>query len=368
MKIGVDARILTVKPKGVSRVFRSILQHISQKDNTFKFFLYSTSDPYNFNLNPNFKYIILDQIKGYRYDTWMHIKLSYHLYKSNFDVCFFPANRVPAFHPKPSVVIVHDTKLLRLSSFLNKLLLLIGIFNATKIVTVSNFSKNDLNKKYKVPLRKIKVIYNGIDEYFKPIEDDRYKNIIKSKYNVDRYLFALGSSNPDKNTTLLLKIMDILKKKKVNNIKLIISGITEDNFIKYLKHQISKLNLENNIILTGFVSNEDLLILYNFADIFLYPQTDEGFGLPPIEAMACGTPVIASNSTSIPEIVGISDFLAEPHNANEFADKLIKLLNFLKVPSEKRKIRIKCIERASLFSWDKACDEYIKLFKSISKK
>lgn len=231
---------------------------------------------------------------------------------------------------------------------------------ADKIIADSNSTKSDLVKYFNVPAKKIEVIYLAADERFKLLTDDEVRTI-RQKYNLD-FLFILyvGGLAPHKNLITLIKAFHKAKLKGIDH-KLVIAGKKRWKY-KEIFSSIDALHLQDDVIFTGYVPDEDLPGLYNAADLFVYPSLYEGFGLPLLEAMACGCPVIASNSSSLAEVVGDAGILFNPYEVDELTKSICTVLNDIE---SKYNFRNKSLERAKDFSWNKCAMETLNVYKDV---
>lgn len=330
----------------------------------------------------------------YKY-FWTQGRLSLEMIFNRPDILFIPAHTLPLIHPKRSIVTVHDIgfekesrlydkkNILRKSKKTNLLLnLLVRIFtlgkygantfdylrwstefsliNADKIITVSNFTKKDIEIFYKTDSSKIKVVYNGYnDKLYRKIDNkDNIKNVI-SKYGLDGpYIFYVGRIEKKKNTPALIEAYYNLKIEHPEiRHKLVLVGDASFGFdeIKYL---IEEFSLENDIILPGWVKEEDMPYIFNGADAFVFPSIYEGFGIPLLQAMACGIPITASHATSIPEIAGDAALYFDPYNVRSITNSLYKII----VDQELRK---RLVENGSdniaNFNWKKCAKETLSI-------
>jgi len=234
-----------------------------------------------------------------------------------------------------------------------------GIRKAKKIIAVSQNTKRDLIRYFGIPEEKISVVYEGVDHnLFKPIE---------SKGQVDDpYILYIGSEHPRKNLAGLLKAFKKVKEeKRFKDLKLVKvgkAGGKEADFRKQTLDIVQNLGLEKEVIFTEFVPEKELPFYYSGAECFVFPSLFEGFGLPPLEAMACGCPVIASNVASLPEIVGNGGLLIDPHDENDLFRALSKILDN---PNLKRELVKKGFEQARKFSWGKAAKETLKVYQEV---
>ena len=187
-------------------------------------------------------------------------------------------------------------------------------------------------------------------------------NFIFKKYQLPRsYLFYVGNISKHKNVD---KIIEAFKKiKSKTNYKLVIAGKLSFGS-KDIKKKIKDLDLQDDVIFTGYVPEEDLPALYNGASLFVYPSFYEGFGLPPLEAMQCGCPVITSNTSSLPEVVGNAGIMVDPNDVDELAKQMERVLTNKKLQQKMRKAGLK---QAKKFSWEKCARETLKVYEEVLK-
>lgn len=229
-----------------------------------------------------------------------------------------------------------------------KFMIKLAIIKSKYILTVSENTKNDLIKYFNANPDKIVVTYNGVDDKFvcKSVKEYDY---LYDKYNIEKnkkILLYVGNKKPHKNIATLIKALALLENKE--EYKLILSGKGFDSYTE-LEELTTKLHLSENIIHTGHVTDEELVDLYNFADLFVFPSLYEGFGIPVLEAMACGTPVVSSNSSSLPEVVGDAGILVNPIDEVEIAKSIEFILKNNELYNE---MVYKGKERAKVFTWD----------------
>lgn len=233
-----------------------------------------------------------------------------------------------------------------------KILLSLLCKRAKKIVTVSNFSNREIQKYCRVQKNKIKVIYEGKEQVFNCKADI---NILKkNKLESMKYVLAVSSLNPNKNFQSIIKAIEVLGN---INVDIVIAGGTNPKVFKR-----SNKDLRSNVKYLGYVNDGELRALYENAICFIYPSLYEGFGLPPLEAMACGCPVIVSNVASLPEVCGDAALYCDPYSPKDIADK-IKLL--IANPSLQEELRQKGLERAKLFTWEKCAKETMAVIEEV---
>ncbi len=237
----------------------------------------------------------------------------------------------------------------------------IGIKKDSIIITDSDFSKSELMRYCHIPEEEIRVIYLAADTCYKPLTSENVKDIY-SRYGLDdnaRHILHIGGE-PIKNITTLIKSFRMLVTDfGLDNVELI-----QLNPIKDAKErdELLKLSRRNQVRLIDYVPEEDLAKLYNIADIFIFPSLTEGFGLPALEAMSCGTPVIASNAGSIPEVVGDAGVVLEPTDVIGFARAMYDLLAD---DNLRQQMAGRGLERASLFSWEKTAQNTIEVYEKV---
>ena len=234
---------------------------------------------------------------------------------------------------------------------------------ANYIITVSYFTKNEIVKNFNINPRKITVIYNGLDSHYYPrFKPELVKTLALHKIP-NKYLLYVGNIKPHKNIKKL--VTAYYNAKRIDNSipKLIICGKHDRSFdlLSEIDQSgiLTKDFFSENVILLGFVKYEELPYLYSGAEIFLYPSLYEGFGIPPLEAMACGTPVIASNTSSIPEILEGNALLVNPRNQDEITNAIVRLWQS---PSLQKEFISKGLAHANRFKWNESAYKHIEIY------
>jgi glycosyltransferase involved in cell wall biosynthesis len=228
------------------------------------------------------------------------------------------------------------------------------------IITVSESSKREIIKYLNVPEEKISVIYGGYSDIFKPKTDDRLSGEVKRKYNITgNYLLYVGTLEPRKNLKGLIQAYTQCQAKK--DFLLVLAGGKGWKY-EHIFRLVDKLQLQDQVIFTGYVEEADLPGLYQGASLFVYPSFYEGFGLPPLEAMACGLPVIVSNTTSLPEVVGDAGVYVDPNDVEQIAFSIDTVLSDSEL---RRNLTQRGSERARLFSWEKTAKATLQLYEQV---
>ena len=228
---------------------------------------------------------------------------------------------------------------------------------ADTIITDSQSSANDIIKHLKIAAtsqNKIKVIFCGVTEEYKPPATDSHKN---SDY---KKILYVGRSDPYKNLTVLIEAFAKAIEKLNTATKLIIAGSPDPRYPEG-PELAKELNIEDNIKWTGYLSDEELVRTFQTADLLVHPSQYEGFGLPVLEAMACGVPVISSNASSLPEVAGDAAILVKPNDTDAYADNIVKVLNNTELSEQ---LSQQGIEQAAKFSWDKNARQTISVYES----
>jgi glycosyltransferase involved in cell wall biosynthesis len=251
------------------------------------------------------------------------------------------------------------------TNYLKKLfsrLLYNGLNKSDCIISISEATKKDLTRHFKIPEWKIKVIHLGVSHRFRPMYPHELSSIY-SKYALEqkyRYLLHVGNPEPRKNVITLLKAFHkLIKDFKLKDIRL----LKINKFSKVDEKLIVELGLQDYVKVVNVVPEKDLISFYNIADIFVFPSFYEGFGFPPLEAMACGTPVITSNTSSIPEVVGDAGILLNAGDTDGFAAAICQVLSDDKLREE---MRIKGLEKAREFNWEKTARETLEVYRNVT--
>jgi glycosyltransferase involved in cell wall biosynthesis len=379
MRIGIEGqRIFRKKKHGMDMVALELIKNLQIIDLENEYFIFVKPDEDNSVLQEtsNFKII---ELNGGPYPTWEHIALPKAAKKYGCDILHCTSNTAPFFSNIPLITILHDIiymesgylKLLKSSAstyqkfgnIYRKLVVPRVVKKSKKVITVSHFEKNRIGEFFGIKGdSKLDAIYNGVSEHFKPITNKEELQRVKEKYNLpDKYFFFLGNTDPKKNTKRTLKAFSDFLKQTGFAHKLVMLDYDQTK-LKKLLVEINDPDLINKIVLTGYVVNTDLPAIYSQCDTFLYPSLREGFGIPMLEAMSCNVPVIASNTSSMPEVSGGAAHIINPFNPKEITQGLIEILNN---ETYRKSLCHKGLERSKEFSWHNMAKEYLKLYELI---
>jgi glycosyltransferase involved in cell wall biosynthesis len=302
----------------------------------------------------------------YYWTFWYYSGFMLQIARDMPDVFFSPLAVLPLVTPCPKVVVIHDLTLMVVKRALPKSLetrmyaeLAMAVKRADKIIAISQSTKHDLVNLLKVNPKKISVVYQGYDDNtYQVIADLNKVEACRKKYKIHgSYIFNVGSLNAKKNVPRLIEAFALLKKERGIHHKLVIAGKRnwgDDDVFRTLK----LLGVEDEVLFPGYVPQVDLPMLMTGADVFVFPSLHEGFGIPLLEAMACGTPVITSNLTSMPEVVGDAGIKINPYSVNEIAEAIYTVISDNDIRNRMVK---QGLERVKAFSWERTAREILKI-------
>ncbi len=284
------------------------------------------------------------------------------------DVLHVPYEFLPKVTSARTVVTVHDVTFLKHPEYLEPGF--VELFtkrihyvaeNADRIIADSENTKRELVAYTDVPEERVVVIHAGVDECFKPTEDTAEIKNVSKRYGISNpYVLFVGAADEDKNLVRLAKAFARVREEQPD-LQLALAGNVGWAF-NCLMEQLKSLNIAEGVVLTGFVSDRDLPLLYAGAAVLAIPSIHEGFGLPALESMACGTPVLCSDAASLPEVVGNAGVLVDPYSVEEIASGLNELLLNTDLRAECIK---KGLERAKSFSWKSAASQVLNVYREL---
>ncbi|HET9494547.1 MAG TPA: glycosyltransferase family 1 protein, partial [Chloroflexia bacterium] len=268
---------------------------------------------------------------------------------------------VPPVHPRRTVVTVHDLGYLyypeahtRFSRLYLHLSTMYSARAARRVIAISEATKRDLVERYRIQPRKIRVVYHGRDEAFVPVLDPAVLQATSAKYGIEgAYCLHVGTLQPRKNLGLLVDAWAMLRERMQSPPKLLLAG-KRGWLYEPLMRSVEERELGGLIRFADYVDRPDLPALYSGALALTFPSLYEGFGLPALEAMSCGTPVIASSASSIPEVVGDAGLLLDPHDAASWAGAVERLASD---NGARRDMSRRGLERAAAFTWERCARE-----------
>ncbi|MGH2458711.1 MAG: glycosyltransferase family 4 protein [Chloroflexota bacterium] len=286
------------------------------------------------------------------------------------DVFHFPDFALPPVRRGATVVTVHDLSFMlvpecadqRLRAHLEKVVPM-SVREADFVCADSENTRNELTTLLDVVPERVAVVYGGVDRRFHPVTDPAVLEAIRQKYGLSfPFIFYMGTIEPRKNLGRLLQAYTRLREKSRSPHRLVIAGGLGWLYQEVLR-DIDQLAAEQRVVFLGRVPDDDLPALYSLCDVFAFPSLYEGFGLPPLEAMACGKAVVCSNTSSLPEVVGDAGVFVSPYDVDGLADVLGQLLAD---PSRRQRLGERGIERASQFTWEKAARQTLEIYRQIT--
>ena len=372
MRIGIEAqRVFRRNKHGMDYVVLQEIKELQQIDHKNEYFVFVAPGVDRCLKDSENVHIIV--IGESFYPVWEQITLPRAVKKYNLDILHCTSNTAPIFCKTPLVLTLHDIIFLEPRDKNNKSVYQnMGwlyrrkvvpkiLERCLRIITVSNFEKQNIIDKLNIPEKRMAMIYNGYNEWFKPFRD--VADIYKSYIEKPGYFFFLGNTDPKKNTERTLIAYSKYLEQSAIKRKLLMADLDRE----YLDSIIERNHIENireQIVMPGYIVNSDLPYIYNSAFAFLYTSLRESFGIPLLEAMACGTPVITSNTSSMPEIAGNEAILINPESPEEITEQMLRLESDEDYYNTLKEIGLK---RAELFSWRKTAEQLLKLYETVYK-
>ncbi len=288
--------------------------------------------------------------------------------KAKVDLLHVPSPWAPTAIDVPLVSTMHDVTpfiyprsvplglRLRYKRRLNRTLA-----ESRRVITVSQILFSALSVYARVDPAKCRVIHNGVSQRFTPVTDESALDAARKRYSLpERFAFWAGDFRPEKNVLFLIQAWSRMQKRHAEPPALVMAGAHKIQY-REVRDEVAKHGLAGKILFPGFIGDEDLPAVYSAAELFVFPSLAEGFGLPPLEAMACGTPCVVSNSSSLPEVTGSAALLFDPTSLDAFEDCVMRVLT---QPELYQTLREAGLKQAGRFSWQRAADETVGVYRS----
>ena len=372
MRVALDARLALTNSRGHGRYILGLCKGLLEIDARNEYILYVDAP----DAGRVFSKMVNAHLRILRpsvYPLWEQYLLPRQLIRDRVDLVHFSNHTAPLYCPVPSVVTIHDTIYLdgtpwrqplrqQLGRVYKRLTAPRSARYSRKVIAVSEFCRSELVNRLAIPEEKIVVTYEGIDPAFRPMPPEEALERVR-RFGLDNgsYLLCLGGFDPRKNTGAIIEAYKSLLGMVRIELKLVIAGLNQGDLVKIAPHAIPLVSA-GSVIPLGFVTDEELVALYNLASVFLYVSRAEGFGIPVLEAMACGTPVVASNTTSIPEVAGEAALLVDPDSVEQIAQAAYALLTELA-------LRTRCIsagkKRVERFSWLEVARRTLQIYERV---
>jgi glycosyltransferase involved in cell wall biosynthesis len=368
MRIAIDARKL--HDYGIGTYVRNLLKQLARLDRGDEYVVICKPEDAALaaSLGPNFQ-AIPDRSRPYSIAEQLTVPLDLH--RQRVDLLHEPHYVLPPLVPCAAVVTIHDCIHLRFPQYLPnraahvyaRAFLWTATHQADRIITVSEASKRDILQYFRIPPERVEVIYNGIDDrYWLPPDEEQIERVRQRYQLTDQFLLYAGNIRPHKNLERLIEAFHQLRRGEFEHLKLLIIG---DEISKYatLRRAVHRYKLHKHVRFLGFVPDETLAALYRLAAVFVFPSLYEGFGLPPLEAMASGTPVVTSNVSSLPEVVGDAALLIDPYDAEAIAGGVRMVLSD---PTLRDDLRARGQKRAREFSWERSVGRVREIYSEVT--
>jgi glycosyltransferase involved in cell wall biosynthesis len=368
MLVAYDARPLSKNKTGIGQYTKYLLDYIVTIDPAVDIILCSNKEIY-YKKKQRIRFIENDGFMWRKNSNlWFQSILPSILKKNRVDLFHGTLFLTPLLSAVPSIITIYDMVLDIFPETMYwknrlplKILMKKSAKKADRIIAISESTKKDIVKFIGIEQEKIRVIYPGVSKIFSSQRTDNDRVILNKFKLLPGYILTVGTLEPRKNLIRLLDAYKLLAAGEENIPQLVIAG-GQGWLLEDIQKAVDSLGLREKVVFTGYVSDADLPALYRNAKIFVYPSLYEGFGLPPLEAMACGIPVISSNTSSIPEVVGDAGLLIDPYRPDEIAQAITEVLRNEELHT--RMIRAG-ITRSALFNWDKTAQEMIKLYHEV---
>jgi len=370
MRIGIDAQLLAQRESGVEGCVRSLVEALAQVDDENEYVIYTHGDAPGLDLHGNPRLAVRVtalpcRIRWVRI-LWQQMVLPRLLLRDRIDVLHAPAYVSPLGAPRPVVVTMHDViaakfpEMCKRANAIHYGLMLPRVARkAARIIASSECTRRDIVARLHVPRQKVDVIHPGVSSEFRPIEASEKRAQVARRMQLPRgFILFVGNLEPKKNLPTLIRAFARVKRKRGVEQRLVIGG-RRGWKCRDVFEAVQEEGLGGQVHFCGRVSDEDLAALYSMADLFVFPSLYEGFGLPPLEAMACGTPVVAGDAGSLPEVLGDAALLVRPESVSELAEAMHRALA---EPSLRHDLRRKGMKRARMFDWARAARETVAVY------
>jgi glycosyltransferase involved in cell wall biosynthesis len=368
LRIAIDAHMVGTRETGNETYILNLLKGLAMVDQTNTYDIYTIDRallPAELGKVENFQAVEVRPASSFLRIPFV---MPFVAWRQSADLLHVTYN-APPWCPCPLVVTVHDISYdLFPDSFSPRDRLVLSTLvpfslrRAARVITGSEHTKRDMVGRYGLPEEKVVVTYYAADHAFRPILDRQRIAAIKAKYGITTdFILFLGSLQPRKNLLRLIEAFTLLHEGGALAHKLVIAGpaLWRESEVY---DRVRKYGLEEDVVFTDYVPHEDMPLLYNAADLFVFPSLYEGFGLPPLEAMACGTPVVASNISSLPEVLGDAAILVDPYDVQQLARAMHDVLSSGDLRQE---MAAKGLERARRFSWAETAHKTLEVYQEV---
>ena len=370
MKIGIEAQRICRKNKhGMDYVVLQEIRELSRMQTPHEFYVFVKpgDDP----CVESTEHVHIIELRCPSYPLWEQWALPRAVHRYGIQLLHCTSNTAPLWSPVPLVLTLHDIIFLEprdkqnhsiyqnLGWLYRRLVVPRILPHCRRIITVSDFELQNIIGKLHIPRERMTMIHNGYNDWFRPVDD---KDEVYKKYISDKgYFFFLGNTDPKKNTERTLVAYAKYLRQSMTKRRLLMADLNKE----YLDDIIRRNGIEDirqHIVMPGYIVNSDLPYVYNNAFAFLYTSLRESFGIPLLEGMACGTPVITSNTSSMPEIGGTEAILVNPESSDDIAEAMLRLETDAAFYEKQQQIGL---QRVKLFSWRKTTEQLLKVYQEL---
>ncbi len=376
MRIGIDYTAATHQQAGIGRYTRGLVEALAKLGSKHEYVLFvaggkSLTPDFGFKMPDNFQVKRIPLSDRFLTIMWhrLRVPLPVDLFIGPVDVFHSPDYVLPPLRRGRKVVTIHDLSFLRypegaepsLRKYLSRAVP-DAVRRADMVLADSENTRQDIIELLGVAPAKVEVLYPGVDARFSPLEDDEPLGRVRQLYGLSYpFILSLGTLERRKNLIFLLDAYAALRAGGDVSHKLVIAG--EKGWLyEGILRRVEELSLERDVIFLGFVADENLPALYNLAEFFVFPSLYEGFGLPPLEAMACGTPVISSNSSSLPEVLGEAGLMVSSEDTDVLAQAMGRVLDD---PALRQDLAQKGVRQARKFAWPASAQKLLTTYQSL---
>ena len=368
MKIAIEAqRIFRPNKHGMDFVALETIRELQKMDHENEYFIFvSPGEDRCLESSENMHII---ELKCPTYPLWEQMALPRAVKRIKPDLLHCTSNTAPLHCPVPLVLTLHDIIYLEKRQSSNqemgwhyrRLVVPRILPKCKKIITVSQFERKRILEALHLPSEQLVAVYNGFNSHFHL--QPKAPEITRKYIDSDNYLFFLGNTDPKKNTPRVLKAYSEYLKRSEKKLPLLIADLKEDAIDRILEEE-KITDIKSSLRFPGYIANTDLAALYSGAFAFLYPSLRESFGIPMLEAMACGTPIITGNTSAMPEIAGKGALLVDPYHPEEITEKILQLENDNQFYQQQVEYGL---ERSKLFSWKNSAEALLKIYKGLTR-
>jgi glycosyltransferase involved in cell wall biosynthesis len=373
MHIGIEAqRLLRPHKHGMDIVAKEVI-HALARHTEHEFTVFVKPDTDRACLPPAAPNLRVVELPGGPYPVWEQVALPKAVKAAGVQVLNCTANTAPLRSPVPLVLTLHDIIFLekaivggnayqRFGNLYRRWNVPRVVRQAARIVTVSDYERQRIIQHLNVPARKVVTVHNAVSRQFRVIQDADELAQVRTRFGLPaEFMFFLGNTDPKKNVPNVLRALAILKQRGLLTLPLVMANVSAEYTASVLA-EIGHPNLMADIILCGYIPNALLPAVYNAASVFLCPSLRESFGLPILEAMACGTPVLTASTTAMPEVAGEAALLANPASPEAMAEQIDNLLTNRNL---QKLLRQRGLDRAALFSWENTAQKMLEVYDQV---